>query len=162
MTDTIEEYIAEHVQASDLKLNSYVIVRAEPCKVKKVNTGKTGKHGAAKTTMTVINILTDKTQTYACKSTTALPVPKVEKHDWCLTNIDEASNEAYFLDEKNTETVLNLPGENNINEDDKKVKEDILKLFSEVDDQDDDTNLIVTILECFGKHRFLSCKLSTK
>ncbi len=151
----IEEYIETHIQASDVKVGYYVIIHSVPCKIKKISFAKTGKHGHAKAMMEGIDILTDKKHDYTCTSSTSLQVPIVKKHEWCLVNVDEETNELYFLDDKNREQILSFQ-EDNTNEDDLKVKESILKLISD----ETENSVVVSILESFGKYRFLNCKIS--
>jgi translation initiation factor 5A len=161
MASNIEDYIETHIEAGDIKVGYYVIIHLAPCKIKKISFSKTGKHGHAKAVMTGIDILTGKKHDYCCTSSASLPVPKVDTYKWCLSHIDEENGDITLLNDDNEEEILPLPNEDNTNEDDQKVKEEILKKGATLGD-DDGALIIVTVLKCFGKYRLIDCCYSTK
>merc|ERR1712125_198032 len=128
-----------------------------PCKCIEVSTSKTGKHGHAKAHIVALDIFTGKKLEDLCPSSHNLEVPFVKRTEFQLLSADADSGEvSLLLDDGTTKDDLNLPTFVKIGEpteDDKKVQDEIMKLFEAGD------TTIVKVLEACGEEKIVQCKV---
>jgi translation initiation factor 5A len=76
-------------QASSLRVGGYIVIRDRPCKIIKMTTSKTGKHGHAKINYTATDIFNGNKLEYIEASTHNVDVPNVTKNEYTLIDIDD-------------------------------------------------------------------------
>lgn len=74
-------------QASQLRVNGFVLIKDEPCKIVSINISKTGKHGGAKMHLVALHIFSGKKVDALFMSTDNCEVPYVERKDYQLVDI---------------------------------------------------------------------------
>ena len=67
------------VGATELRVGSYVIINDAPCVVKKIDTSKTGKHGASKVRIEAIGLIDGKKRIIVKPGHERLEVPLIQK-----------------------------------------------------------------------------------
>ena len=75
------------ISAHDAKIGKYVIVKNHPCKVVDFSESKTGKHGHMKSTITGIDVLTNKKYRVVMPGHEKMTEFKIEKESYQLMNI---------------------------------------------------------------------------
>lgn len=63
----------------ELKVNRYVLVDEEPCRILSIQTGKTGKHGEAKARLEVVGLFDGKKRSIVHPVTHKVKVPVIDK-----------------------------------------------------------------------------------
>merc|ERR1711915_565384 len=120
-------------QAGEIRKGSHLMIKGHPCKCIEVSTSKTGKHGHAKAHIVATDIFTGKKMEDLCPSSHNLDVPFVKRTEYQVLTADGATGEVSLLKEDgSTKDDLNLPTFVKVGEptdDDKKVQDEILKLF---------------------------------
>jgi len=126
-----------------LKKGSVAMLKDRPCQILEVTTGKTGKHGAAKTIVKGSDLITDKIVVTSSKSTSPVWLPLVERKTFNL--IDLQDDYASLQDEigNNFDYKLNL-------------EDDYGKYIVENKSNDD---LIITLLFVIGEHRVVDARI---
>jgi len=127
------------MQCSALRKNGHVVIKGHPCKIVEMSTSKTGKHGHAKVNLVAIDIFTAKKYEDICPSTHNMNVPKVNRSEWTLVDIDG-------------EGFCTLMDEQGGQREDLKIPEsadgqEIKKKFEELDA---DQSLMITVLSAMG------------
>jgi len=77
------------LQCSALRIGGYVIIQGFPCKVIKMTTSKTGKHGHAKVNLTGLDIFTGRKYDHIEASTHNVEVPNVNRTEFQLIDIGD-------------------------------------------------------------------------
>ena len=96
------------VTVGSLKPGSYVLIEGEACVVKDTQTGKSGKHGHAKTRMVAVGILDEKKRDIVMPSQESIEVPIIEKKNAQVLSIVEGR--ANVMDVTSYETFdLDIP-----------------------------------------------------
>jgi len=146
-------------QAGEIRKGSYLMIKGHPCKCAEVSTSKTGKHGHAKAHIVALDIFTGKKYEDLCPTSHNLSVPVVKNQEYQLLNADADSGEVSLLQEDGTtKDDLNLPcfiQQGEPTEDDKKVQEEILKLFNA-----GDKTVVVKVLSACGIEKIVACKVT--
>merc|ERR1712137_490629 len=150
---------ASHVypqQAGELRKGSHVMIKGHPCKVAEATTSKTGKHGHAKAHIVALDIFTGKKYEDLCPTSHNVEVPFVKRTEYQLLNADADSGEvSLLLEDGGTKDDLNLPTvvtQGEPTEDDKKVQDEIMKLFEAGD------TTIVKVLSACGIEKIVAVK----
>ncbi len=89
-----------------LKVNNYVIVEDEPCKIVDISTSKPGKHGESKARMEVIGIFDGKKRSIVNPVTHKISVPIIDKRTAQVVSIE--GDEVQLMDLETYET-FNVP-----------------------------------------------------
>merc|ERR1712019_87170 len=143
-------------EAGTLGKGSHVMIKGHPCKVAEVTTSKTGKHGHAKAHIVALDIFTQKKYEDLCPTSHNVEVPFVKRTEFQLLTADEESGEVSLLTESgDTKDDLNLPTFVKVGEpteDDKKVQDEIMKLFEAGD------TTIVKVLSACGIEKIVAVK----
>lgn len=63
----------------ELKVNRYIMIDEEPCRILSIQTGKTGKHGEAKSRIEAIGLFDDKKRSIVHPVTHKVKVPQIDK-----------------------------------------------------------------------------------
>ena len=126
-----------------LKKGSVAMLKLRPCKILEVSTGKTGKHGAAKTIVKGSDLITDKIVVTSSTTVGTVWLPNVERKTFGL--IDLQDNYASLQDESGNmfDYKINL--------------EDEYGKFI-VENKEND-NLVITLLFVIGEHRVVDARL---
>lgn len=81
--------LVEYKKPTDIRLNTYLLINDNPCKVSKISFSKNGKHGGTKHHFVGYDIFTNKLHETIYISKQCVPVPIVEKNDYKLLSIDD-------------------------------------------------------------------------
>lgn len=79
-----EQFQAEIIQASKLRINGHVMMNNRPCKISEMSISKTGKHGSAKVNLAGYDIFTDKRLECQYSSTENVEVPIITNTSYQL------------------------------------------------------------------------------
>ena len=90
------------VGATELRIGSYVIIDDAPCVVKKIDTSKTGKHGASKVRIEAVGLIDGKKRITVKPGHERLEVPMIQKRRGQILSID---NTATIMDVETFETI---------------------------------------------------------
>jgi translation initiation factor 5A len=63
----------------ELKVNRYILIDEEPCRILSIQTGKTGKHGEAKSRIDAIGLFDEKKRSIVHPVTHKVKVPQIDK-----------------------------------------------------------------------------------
>ena len=77
------------IQASALRVGGHVMIQDHPCRIIKMTSSKSGKHGHAKIHIVATNIFNDTKHDIISTSTHNVDSPNIVKSDYLLTDIDE-------------------------------------------------------------------------
>lgn len=86
----------EQNEIRNLKENHYIVIDDEPCKIKKIDTSKPGKHGEAKARIEAIGLFDDKKHSMISPVTHKIRVPIIDKKKGQVINI--SGNEVNVMD----------------------------------------------------------------
>merc|ERR1711937_864378 len=143
-------------QAGEIRKGSHLMIKGHPCKCIEVSTSKTGKHGHAKAHIVALDIFTGKKYEDLCPTSHNLSVPFVKNTEYQLLNADPDTGEvSLLLEDGTTKDDLNLPTFVKVGEpteDDKKVQDEIMKLFEAGD------TTIVKVLSACGIEKIVAVK----
>ncbi len=92
----------EQNEIRNLKVNHYMMIDDEPCKIKSINTSKPGKHGEAKARIQGIGIFDGKKHSLISPVTHKVRVPIIDKRKGQVISIQ--SNEVKIMDMETYET----------------------------------------------------------
>ncbi len=70
-------WIQQEIRA--LKVNRYILIDDEPCRILSIQTGKTGKHGEAKSRIEAIGLFDEKKRSIVHPVTHKIKVPQIDK-----------------------------------------------------------------------------------
>ena len=94
--------------AGSLKVNRYVLVKDEPCRIVSVDVSKSGKHGHAKVRIVCIGLFDGNKRSLTFPSHTNVEVPIIDKSTGIITSITPDS--VQLMDNNTYETFeLDLP-----------------------------------------------------
>jgi len=114
------------LEAGQVKVGGYIVIKNRPCKVNSISTSKTGKHGHAKCHFVATDIFTKKKYEMIETSTHNVSVPVIEKTEYILLDISE---EQYL-------TLMDTSGEVRVDlkmPNDETLESSIIKLFDNGD-----------------------------
>jgi translation initiation factor 5A len=93
------------VGATELRTGSYVIIDNAPCVVRKIDTSKTGKHGASKVRIEAVGLIDDKKRITVKPGHERLEVPIIDKRRGQVLSINDT---ATIMDTETFETFDNV------------------------------------------------------
>ncbi len=100
----------EQAEMRELKVNRYVVIDEEPCKIISIQFSKPGKHGEAKARLEAIGIFDGQKRSVVHPVTHKVRVPMIDKRKAQVLSIHE--NKAQLMDLENYETFeLDIPEE---------------------------------------------------
>jgi translation initiation factor 5A len=79
----------EPVEVRELKINGYVLIDDEPCKIVSIDTSKPGKHGEAKARVEAFGIFDNKRRSFVHPVKHKVQVPRVNKGQAQIVSIRE-------------------------------------------------------------------------
>jgi len=94
------------INATDIKIGTYIMVDTNPCMVKSIDISKTGKHGAAKVRLEAVGVFDNKKKVLAIPGHERFEVPMIDKRKAQILSI--SNNTASVMDSESFET-LDLP-----------------------------------------------------
>lgn len=94
------------INATDIKIGTYMQVDGAPCVVKSIDISKTGKHGAAKVRLEAVGVFDDKKRVLAIPGHERFEVPMIDKRKAQVLSI--SGKVASVMDSESFET-LDLP-----------------------------------------------------
>ncbi len=98
----------EQAEMRELKVNRYVVIDEEPCKIISIQFSKPGKHGEAKARLEAIGIFDGQKRSVVHPVTHKVRVPMIDKRKAQVLSIHE--NKAQLMDLENYETFeLEVP-----------------------------------------------------
>lgn len=86
----------EQDEIRNLKENRYIVIDEEPCKIKKIDVSKPGKHGEAKARIEAIGIFDGKKHSMVNPVTHKVKVPIIDKKKGQVISL--SGNEAKIMD----------------------------------------------------------------
>ncbi len=92
----------EQNEIRNLKVNNYMMIDDEPCKIKSIDTSKPGKHGEAKARIQAIGIFDGKKHSMINPVTHKIRVPIIDKRKGQVISIQ--GNEIKLMDLETYET----------------------------------------------------------
>jgi translation initiation factor 5A len=104
------------LQASALRIGGHVMMEDHPCKIIKMTTSKTGKHGHAKCHITGTDIFAGTKHDMLIGSTHNVDVPNVSRGEYHLMDIDEEDYLSLIDDKHIQRDDLKLPPNNELAE----------------------------------------------
>lgn len=96
----------EQAEVRTLKVNRYMLVDNEPCRILSISTAKPGKHGAAKAMIDVVGLFDGQKRKVTYSVTDKIKVPMIDKRGAQVIAVQ--GNEAQLMDMENYET-FNVP-----------------------------------------------------
>ena len=97
-------------QVRELKVNRYIVIDDEPCKIIELTTSKPGKHGEAKARIVAIGIFTGNKRSIVSPVTHKVQVPMIEKKQAQVVSIQ--GDEVQLMDLESYEMFnLDIPEE---------------------------------------------------
>jgi translation initiation factor 5A len=100
----------EQAEMRELKVNRYVVIDDEPCKIISIQMSKPGKHGEAKARLEAVGIFDGQKRSVVHPVTHKVRVPMIDKRKAQVLSIHE--NKAQLMDLENYETFeLEVPEE---------------------------------------------------
>lgn len=97
-------------QVRELKVNRYIVIDDEPCKIIDLTTSKPGKHGEAKARIVAIGIFTGNKRSLVSPVTHKVQVPIIDKRTAQVVSIQ--GDEAQLMDMETYEMFnLEIPEE---------------------------------------------------
>jgi translation initiation factor 5A len=100
----------EQAEMRELKVNRYVVIDDEPCKIISIQMSKPGKHGEAKARLEAVGIFDGQKRSVVHPVTHKVRVPMIDKRKAQVLSIHE--NKAQLMDLENYETFeLDVPEE---------------------------------------------------
>ena len=100
----------EQAEMRELKVNRYVVIDEEPCKIISIQMSKPGKHGEAKARLEAVGIFDGQKRSVVHPVTHKVRVPMIDKRKAQVLSIHE--NKAQLMDLENYETFeLEIPEE---------------------------------------------------
>ena len=133
------------MEAGQIRKGGLIMIKGQPCKVADVSTSKTGKHGHAKCNFIAYNIFNNKKLEDMIPSTHGTTIPVVSRTEYTLVDISDDD----FL------TLMDSNG---------KTREDLTlpdypeNYGSELREEFEKKQLIVTVLKACGKEQVMSHK----
>ncbi len=95
----------------ELKVNRYMMIDEEPCRIISIQTGKTGKHGEAKSRIEAIGLFDEKKRSVVHPVTHKVKVPQIDKRKAQVLAL-MGEDKAQLMDLENYETFeLEIPAE---------------------------------------------------
>jgi len=137
---------------SDVKKGGYVMLKGYPCKVVDLSTAKTGKHGAAKASITGIDIFTNKKHEETISTAANADVPIVVRTEYSLIDIADDGFVTLMLDDGSTKEDLKLP-----------TDEDSAELVAKIKAEfGNDKDLIVGVISACGQEKLVAFREANK
>ena len=133
------------VQASTLRIGNHVMIQGHPCKITRMSTSKTGKHGHAKIHIVGIDIFDGSKHDLLSTSTHNVDVPVVNKVDYQLTDIDEDKFMILMNDSGEIKEDIKLP-----------PNEELAKKIQT--HYDDGKELMISIISAIDKEQAIAWK----
>ena len=100
----------EQAEMRELKVNRYIIIDEEPCKILSIQMSKPGKHGEAKARLEAIGLFDGQKRSIVHPVTHKVRVPMIDKRRAQILSIHE--NKAQLMDLETYETFeLEVPEE---------------------------------------------------
>ena len=94
----------------ELKVNRYIVIDDEPCKIVEISTSKPGKHGGAKARIVAIGVFSGQKRSVVHPVDQKIQVPMVDKRKAQVLSI--MGNEAQLMDMDTYETFnVEIPEE---------------------------------------------------
>ncbi len=86
----------------NLKVNHYIVIDDEPCRIKSIDTSKPGKHGEAKARLQAIGLFDGKKHSLISPVTHKVKVPIIDKRKGQIISVGD--NEVKIMDMTTYET----------------------------------------------------------
>lgn len=133
------------MEAGQIRKGGLIMIKGQPCKVADVSTSKTGKHGHAKCNFIAYNIFNNKKLEDMVPSTHGTTVPVVSRTEYTLVDISDDDFMTLMDSNGDTREDLMLPDypEN---------------YSSELREEFEKKQLVVTVLKACGKEQVMSHK----
>lgn len=133
------------MEAGQIRKGGLIMIKGQPCKVADVSTSKTGKHGHAKCNFIAYNIFNNKKLEDMIPSTHGTTIPVVSRTEYTLVDISDDDFMTLMDSNGNTREDLMLPDypEN---------------YASELREEFEKKQLVVTVLKACGKEQVMSHK----
>ena len=127
------------VEAHHLKKNHYVMMKGRPCKIVKIATSKTGKHGHAKMTFEGVDIFTGSKYSDVQPGHANMSEPHPSKYTYALMDIDTEDSQLSVMNlDTNEEWMVDFDAK----------RDDEAKLISEIQEQFDNGEMLTITTVC--------------
>ncbi len=133
------------MEAGQIRKGGLIMIKGQPCKVADVSTSKTGKHGHAKCNFIAYNIFNNKKLEDMIPSTHGTTIPVVSRTEYTLVDISDDDFMTLMDSNGDTREDLMLPDYPD-------------NYASELREEFEKKQLIVTVLKACGKEQVMSHK----
>lgn len=104
------------VQAGALKLGGFIVISGHACKITALDVSQPGKHGAAKVSVTAVDVFTGKVRKDAASTGHCVLVPFVDVACYQLLDVGRDGKLSLLDDEFETRQDLDLPADDLLGE----------------------------------------------
>lgn len=132
------------VQAGSIKKGGYCMLKGFPCKVIDYSTAKPGKHGAAKASITGIDIFTGKKHEDAFPTSHTVYVPIVNKVEYEVANISGDNFVSLIKQDYSLKEDICLTAD---------LKEELKSLY---EDNQNDCEIYFTVISACGQQKIIA------
>eukprot|EP00758_Cryptobia_borreli_P013343 Tbor_TRINITY_DN5825_c1_g1::TRINITY_DN5825_c1_g1_i1::g.6674::m.6674/K03263/EIF5A; translation initiation factor 5A len=137
------------IQAGALKKGDHMVIKGHPCKIIDMSVSKTGKHGHAKASIVAVDIFTKQKLEDQAPTTHNVEAPFVKSQAFSLMDINEEGGLSLMDEENNMREDLNLPP-------DEELASEIKRMF------EDGKDLTLNVVSAMGTEQVLSLKVDSK
>ena len=100
----------EQAEVRTLKVNRYMLIDEEPCKINSITTSKPGKHGSAKARIEAVGLFDNSKRSVVHSVTDKVYVPMIDKRKAQVLSIQ--GDHAQLMDSENYDTFdMPIPSE---------------------------------------------------
>lgn len=94
------------INATELRVGTFILIDNSPCVVKSMDVSKTGKHGHAKVRLEAVGVIDGKKRVMVMPGSERLSVPLIEKRKAQVLSVNKQEKKANIMDLESFETLV--------------------------------------------------------
>jgi len=94
------------INATELRVGTFILIDNSPCVVKSMDVSKTGKHGHAKVRLEAVGVIDGKKRVMVMPGSERLSVPLIEKRKAQVLSVNKQEKKANIMDLESFETLF--------------------------------------------------------